>query len=244
MEATTVPVEDLVRRLEKCRADLERWQELVASVVHDLRCPLSLVSTTSQLLLARAPGKDRRSARRQLESILRSTAQMTRLCDEMLDFSILSTGKLPLVPRTHDVAEIVREVVELFSPLAQQHQLNLIANGVTGARVSCDRDRIVQVMWNLLDNACRYTPEGGSVTTRVEVREREVRVEVCDSGPGVDPEWREAVFHRYVRRSDPAPRGKGLGLCLARGIVECHGGRIGVVCPPSGGSVFWFTLPR
>ena len=143
------------------------------------------------------------------------------------------------------MATLVAEAMELMGPLARERQLQLQAVVADGeANVMCDRDRTLQVFSNLIGNAVKFTPQGGTITVRVEPEERVVRVSVEDTGPGIPPEQLPHIFNRYwqARRSDR--RGVGLGLSIANGIIAAQGGRIWVESTVGSGTAFRFTLRR
>ncbi|MDX1449760.1 MAG: HAMP domain-containing sensor histidine kinase, partial [Acidimicrobiia bacterium] len=151
---------------------------------------------------------------------------------------------LPVRLEKDDVALLLTDVLEQIRPLFQNRRLDVvhaIEDGLPAVRA--DRTRVLQVLWNLLGNAAKFTPDGGTVTVGAETRGDFIRVFVRDSGPGIAPEDQDHVFDRFwqVRRSDR--EGVGLGLAIVKGIVEAHGGEVGVTSTLGHGSTFWFTLP-
>jgi signal transduction histidine kinase len=169
---------------------------------------------------------------------------MGRLIDDLLDFASLEAGRLSLAPTTQAAAPLVHDACQLFADIARDKGLRLACE--TGADlppVPCDRDRVLQVLANLLDNAVKATPAGGAVVVRAEARPGEVCFSVADTGPGMPAEELPHLFERFRRGRQAGYRGTGLGLAIARGIVSAHGGRIWADSAPGRGSTFWFTLP-
>jgi signal transduction histidine kinase len=219
-------------------------EELVAVVSHDLKAPLATISMTTDVLLlelAPPPGSD---VRRSLERIGRSADRMTRLIHDLLDLARLEGGKLSIEPRPHEVAGLLNDVMEHLrgeaaaKGLVLEHQ---VAPGAETAR--CDRERIIQVLANLVSNAIKFTPAQGQICLRSERAGAEVVLSVHDTGPGIPEEQRAHLFDRFWQAQETAGLGTGLGLSIVKGLVELHGGRIWVASAPGAGSTFSFTLP-
>jgi signal transduction histidine kinase len=141
---------------------------------------------------------------------------------------------------------LLRETVTSFEPLAEENELHVVldlARSQALPAVHCDRDRVLQVLSNLIANAIKVTPGGGTITLAAEPRQHEVVLVVSDTGPGIAPDQLEHIFDRYWRGGRVGYKGTGLGLGIARGIVEAHGGRIWVESALGQGATFRFTLP-
>jgi len=220
----------------------DRFLEIVS---HDLYSLLAGISLQADLLLQNAAEdavgrKTATSAR----FIQRFTAGMRRLIGDLVDVASLDAGKLRVTPMLHDATELVRESVEAFLPLARAQGLSLEAKRREKTLMAkFDQGRVLQVLANLLSNAIKFTPEGGRIWIEVEPVKRGIRFSVTDTGPGIQSDHLEAVFERYWQAHSKGPRGLGLGLYIAKGIVEAHGGRIWVESQPGTGSTFSFTLP-
>jgi signal transduction histidine kinase len=213
--------------------------EVLAVVSHDLKNPLESVLLSASLLL-RSPESPR--VRRYAEALHRSARQMDRLIRDLLDLSASDAGKLRVDMRSERLEPVLEEALVLFTTVAGEREISLGTGGVPlGREVRCDRERVLQVLSNLVGNAVRFAPRGGHVRIEVASSEREVAIAVRDDGPGIPPEDLPHVFDRYWRRD--SRRGTGLGLAIARGIVEAHGGRIHVESAVGRGSTFTFTLP-
>jgi signal transduction histidine kinase len=222
-------------------------EELLATVSHDLKTPLMVVKLNAQLLLrgTRSPEEERRRyGRRQLEIVLRAVEQMNGLIAGILDRARIQGTPLPLERQPLPVAELFEQALEVLWPLALAKQQELGVEVDPGLpRVSADRARILQVLANLLGNAIKFTPPGGTITLRARQEEGMVRISVKDSGPGISPEGVPHLFERFWRATSAVERGTGLGLSIAKSIVQTHGGAIWVETGEGAGSIFCFTLP-
>ncbi len=217
--------------------------DLLAVVSHDLRNPLSAIAMAASLLKKGADDRDK--TLRNGERIGRAAGQMERLISDLLDLAAIESAHLRVEQSTWRVATLVAEAMELMGPLARERNLSLQAVlGNAEATVTCDRDRTLQVFSNLIGNAVKFTPEGGSIVVRLQPDDDFVRVSVEDTGPGIPAEQLPHIFDRYwqARRADR--RGVGLGLSIANGIIAAQGGRIWVESTVGAGTIFHFTLRR
>ncbi|HEV2146907.1 MAG TPA: ATP-binding protein, partial [Longimicrobiaceae bacterium] len=238
---------DNVRLYRAAETAARLRDEVLAIVSHDLRNPLNVISFSSDVLLrAWAADGGRAAERRQVEGIALSAERMRRLILDLLDVARVEAGSLPVEPAPEPAADLLLEALELHAPLAEEKSLVMRVRIPPDAPpVLADHERVLQVLSNLLGNAIRHTPEGGAVVLSAEAGERQVRFALSDTGPGIADEHLPHVFDRFWR----APRarrggGAGLGLAIARGIVEAHGGSIWAESRPGEGSTFYFTLPR
>jgi signal transduction histidine kinase len=216
--------------------------DVLGVVAHDLRNPLSLIVTTTELLQEEDLAAPQR--RQVLDIARRAGKQMNRLIEDLLDTVQLESGKLSLVLEDIPVVTIFSQIDETFRPLAEKRRLKLTAIPCEdGVCVRADSLRVSQVLGNLLGNALKFTPEGGDVTFGAVRSEREVVFDVSDTGPGIPPEQLEHLFDQFWQARKNDKRGVGLGLTIAKGIVEAHGGRIWCHSVVGAGSTFSFTLP-
>jgi signal transduction histidine kinase/DNA-binding response OmpR family regulator len=219
--------------------------EMLAVVAHDLRNPLSTISLGAELLLDTTP-EDAANAfqRRHLGTVKRSAERMNRLIQDLLDVSRITGGKMTLSPKDEDASLLMAEAAAMLRPLAEARGITFQTRGTKELpRLRVDGARVMQVISNLVGNALKFTPEGGSVTLAAAHEGGEVRISVIDTGSGISPEQLPHVFGRFWQANDADRRGLGLGLTIARGIVEAHGGRIWVESEVGAGSIFHFTLP-
>lgn len=214
--------------------------QLLATVAHDLRSPLAAIIGNAQLLLAEADTKQRP----RLEAIRRAAERMDRLARDLLDRESLRSGRLTLQCQPHPITDLIDEALHQHKPLARGRSLLLeLRLPADLPPVLIDRDRILQVLANLIGNAMRFSPSGGRVSVSARCDAEWVEVAVQDEGDGVPPDDLPHLFERAWRGQDPKGQGNGLGLSIAQGIVASHGGRIWVESDPGRGSTFFFTLP-
>ncbi len=223
----------------------EAREEILAVVSHELRNPLAAIVAMVETLLHWLPDDAWRARERtQLESLLQTTGQMTRLVQDLLDVTRIEGGHFSVRAGPEDAGELIHETAELLRPLAERAGVRL--ESLPAAElpaVFADRQRVVQVIGNLVGNAVRLTPAGGSVLVAAETRGGELWFRVTDTGPGISPEHLPHLFERFWRPRRAGGLGAGLGLAISRGIVEAHGGRIWAESGGAGGSTFYFTLP-
>jgi PAS domain S-box-containing protein len=235
---------DNVRLMGEAQEALRAREDLLAIVSHDLRNPLGVVlASTALLLKANLPPDKQERARRQVEAIQRAGNRMNRLIRDLLDFASIQAGRLSVSLRRQDVAAMVNEVLEVMEPLAAAKGMRLVAEVAPGLAIRCDHDRVIQLFSNLVGNAVKFTPDGGHITVRAAPAGDLVQFAVIDSGPGIPAQELPHVFDRYYQAQRKNRDGIGLGLSIARGIVEAHGGRIWVDSDEGKGSTFFFTLP-
>jgi signal transduction histidine kinase len=235
---------DNERLVGEAREALRAREDLLAIVSHDLRNPLGVVlASTALLLKANLPPDKQDRARRQVEAIQRAGNRMNRLIRDLLDFASIQAGRLSVSKNPQDVAAMVAEVLEVMEPLAAPKSQRLVADVAAGLEIRCDHDRVIQLFSNLIGNAIKFTPDGGEITVRAAPDREVVRFQVVDTGPGIPADELPHVFDRYYQAQRRNRDGIGLGLSIARGIVEAHGGRIWADSEEGQGSTFFFTLP-
>lgn len=235
---------DNARLYQSAQAANRARDEVLGVVSHDLRNPLSVISMCTRVLLENPPAEA--PARRELlSSVDQSVEWMHRLIRDLLDVSNIEAGRLSIDRRRENVLPIIERAVQMFSAEAAERKLSLRVAVATGVpSVSADASRILQVLANLIGNAVKFVEPGGSITVGAELRDEEVVIRVTDTGAGIAPEHLPHIFDRYWEaRGGARIRGSGLGLTIARGIVEAHGGRIQVESVAGSGSTFSFTLP-
>lgn len=228
--------EQALRRAVRAR------EEVVAVVSHDLRNPLGTITAGAELLVELDLPPERR--REHLAGIRRAAERMNRMIRDLLDVSRIEAGGLKVDARPTPPARLLQEAAEMARPLTREASLKLECETAEELpSVAADRDRILQVFSNLVGNAVKFTPGGGTIRLAACRGDGGVVFEVADTGPGIAPEDQEYLFDRFwqVDRSDR--EGAGLGLAIVRGIVEAHEGRVWVESSPGEGSRFRFALP-
>ena len=216
--------------------------QMLGVVAHDLRNPLSTMLMASSLLAetldADAP------AQRQVAMLQRAGERMNRLIQDLLDVKRMESGNLTVEPVPISAATLLGEAAEALRPLATAAALELKLDAPASLpRVAADRHRMHQVLSNLIGNAIKFTPKGGTITLTGAVVALDVRVTVADSGPGIPAEQLPHIFGQFWQGTRTDRRGIGLGLAIAKGIVEAHQGRIWVESTLGNGSAFHFALP-
>jgi signal transduction histidine kinase len=227
---------------QRLRQALHARDDFVAVLSHDLRNPLGAITLAASLLLQQLPDEQVR-LRKRAHTIRTAAERANRMIEDLLQESALDAGQVKFSMQAQDARSLVAEVFELFHAGAQERGIALHQEVSEGARpVLCDQDYVLRAFGNLVGNAKKFTPPGGAITLRAEPVDGGVRFSVKDTGPGVPPEIHTRIFERGFRGGGGEP-GLGLGLAIAKGIVEAHGGKIGVHSEVGKGSTFWFTLP-
>lgn len=229
------------------RVALERMRDdLTHMIVHDLRNPLGSIMSSLQLIRTAFVEHDETLPMMQLLRIaLRSGQKLYRLIDSLLDLGRLEAGEMELKKTPVSPESLVQEAIEQIQPLALNRGQTLAVRVVPGLpRVLADRNMILRVLTNLLDNAVKFAPQEGHITLSVERAGEDLLFVVSDTGPGIPPEYRQRIFDRFARlESAEGLKGSGLGLAFCKLAVEAHGGRIWVESEPGHGATFYFTLP-
>jgi PAS domain S-box-containing protein/diguanylate cyclase (GGDEF)-like protein len=225
------------------RALDDERRELLAGVGHELKTPLSIVLGLCGRLLAAAELGDG-----QVEDVRRIRANayvLLKRVEELLQVSRLDGGHLELEPRDVDVARLVRSSCDGFASVAELRDQRLVVEAPPQLTARLDEEKVLSVVSNLLANALKYAPAGGTVRCTLAPAGERLRIEVADSGPGVDDGLRETIFERYRRGAGSAarPGGTGLGLAIVRDLVALHNGMVTLTDAPEGGALFIVELP-
>jgi two-component system, sensor histidine kinase and response regulator len=232
-----------MRRMEglkqKAEAATRARDDVLATVSHDLKNPLGTIYTSAALLLDMEMSAD--AQRRQLEIIRRTAQRMDRLIQDLLDVSRMEAGRFSVEPQNESARGLVLEARELLNSIATAKGIDLrLALPDYDVAVNADRHRVLQVFSNLIGNAVKFTPEGGTVTVVVEHAGEQVNFSVHDTGSGIADVDLPRIFDRFWHGTEGG--GSGLGLAIVRGVVEAHGGVV-TAESTADGAVFRFSLP-
>lgn len=234
------------RLYQESRRAVREREEMLAIVSHDLRNPVNAIVMLTGAALSRDADDPRPLMERdQVESIRAAARHADGLIQDLQDVSRISSGRLRVEQRPVELIEVAEEAADLFESVMEDATIRFVRDfDASTPTVTADRRRIVQVLSNLLGNAVRFTPEGGVVTLSVRaLNTSTVRIAVRDTGPGIASDDLPRLFERYWQAPRLLRAGSGLGLFIAKGIVDAHGGEIGVESTVGAGSEFWFTLP-
>jgi signal transduction histidine kinase len=219
--------------------------EALDVVAHDLKDPLSAILMGSAYLLKALPDDEASArARKMATAIHRSAERMSRLVKNLLEVARIERGRLALAKAPHELVEIIERAASKIEPLAAEKGVTLaVSVQGGGTRLVVDVDRATDAIVHLASNAVRFTPPGKRVSLTARAERAEVVVEVADEGPGIDGERLAHLFDRYYHMRQRPREGTGLGLAVAHGVIEAHGGSTRLVSTGAQGSTFAITLP-
>ena len=219
----------------------ELRRNMLADIAHELRNPIGVIQSELEAMLDGIVPLNPES----VASVHEETVLLTRLVGDLRVLSLAEAGQLKLERAPTDLVTLAQRVVELMQAQAQEKNVTLVVNAPTAIpNVNVDADRIAQVIRNLVSNALRYTPNDGRVSVQVRAIGETIEINVADNGTGIAPEDLPHVFDRFYRGGKSRSRdSSGLGLAIAKQLVEAHGGRVGVESAIGKGTRFWFTLP-
>jgi PAS domain S-box-containing protein len=247
-EAAILVVRDVSERHEAAaaRRDSEAKTRFLATMSHELRTPLNSILGFAQLLSSQDFGSLTDRQERYVEHIEASGRQLLDLVNEVLDLSRVSAGQLDIALATEPLADLLREVVTRLRPVASVKGVELQVAIDAGATVVTDRRRLIQASWNLLSNAIKFTPAGGIVSLTAECADGRCVIRVTDTGIGIPAAARDRIFDEFFQVEQGRARnreGSGIGLALARRLIELMGGTISVESELGVGSTFTVALP-
>ena len=261
--ATRLEIEDSLKQ------DIFRRTIALASAAHELKTPLSVMTGYTDLLLGQLLGPLNDQQCKVLEEMKESGLRLQRFVQDFLAFSALESGKIRLSRECGDINECLAEVLEHWSSRFEQKKLRWEFRPDSSLQsIVFDQLKLQHVISNLVDNAVKFTPVGGSVRVSTapylwerrsfrqalplpnerrnggDSRPNAIRINVCDSGPGIPPEYHQEIFNEFLRLQQTSDsHGMGLGLAIARRLIEAHGGKIWVESEPGRGSTFSLLLP-
>ncbi|MEX0875230.1 MAG: HAMP domain-containing sensor histidine kinase [Actinomycetota bacterium] len=223
------------------KRDTERTVELIATVSHEIRSPLTTIKGFTRTLIDRWDRLTDETKLDMLRAMDADADRVTRILNELLDVSRLEAGTLTLHRRPVELRELTSEVIEALGKRSERHIVELAPG--SEAEVYGDPDKLRQVLTNFIENAQKYT-ETGTITITCTSEDDGGVVRVSDHGAGIPEDDIPELFEKFARRDSPgSPSGTGLGLYICKGLVEAHGGLIGVESHVGTGSTFWFRIP-
>lgn len=229
------------------RTELEKMKrEFMAMISHDIRTPLTSISATLGMLAAGAWGNLSEKALKAIENDEDSLDHIMRLLNDLLSIEKLASGTFQLEKKDTSSEKIIKRAVAVVKPTALARRVDLVVPP-DNFDLWLDEDRMVQLITNLLTNAVKFSPEGGTVTIAVQDDTDQTRFEISDQGPGIAADDQEKIFDKFgqVKSVDFAgAKGMGLGLAISKQIAEQHGGAIGVNSVPDKGTTFWVNIPK
>jgi PAS domain S-box-containing protein len=217
-------------------------EELLAIVAHDLRSPLSSIRSSGELLQRVTDRADAQRVRQTASTIIRSADHMDRLIGDLLDLALIQADRMTIAREVLRPCDLVRESLELFQPMAAQKDLRLRGDADEALAISGDHDRVLQVLSNLIANAIKFTVTG-AIDVRVDRQGDMARFAVADTGTGMSDDDLAQIWDRFWQGGRREKGSLGLGLAIAKALVETHGGRIWAESKLGAGSTFYFTLP-
>jgi len=236
---------DLERRFSSEQRAVRARDDLLAVVSHDLRNPLASILLHADAMVTPAHGGHEKTVQvlhRGAERIRRAAVHMKSMTDDLLDLASIEAHRFSLHLQPVESRGLVEEALQIASPLADAKRITVEATLIDTPTLEADPDRILRVLSNVLGNAIKFTPQGGKIAVRAERRGDDLSIAVSDTGPGIPAGDLPHVFDRYWKASATSSLGSGLGLYIASGIIEAHGGKIWAESS-SGGARFTFTLP-
>jgi signal transduction histidine kinase len=218
--------------------------EFFSDISHELRTPLTSIKGAADIMARKMPGE----SREYVDIIRRNTDHLIKVVRDFLDFSKIEAGQLDLDLQENSITEVAQEAILSQKALAVKKQLQFELHSPENLFIRFDRQRVYQVLTNLLSNAVRFSPEGGKIMVSISPRRNGfVEISVEDQGPGIQEKYRSAIFEKFyqVTQQDKTLHqgSSGIGLAICKGITEAHGGRIWVESRPGSGSKFVFALP-
>ncbi len=228
-----------LKELDRIKSDF------VANVAHEFRTPLTVIKGNTDLVIKGGLGKVTSEQKDMLDGAVNIANRLSRLVNDLLDISKIESGKMKLKKESLDINKIIEESLTVFSKIMKDKKQTLdkdLAKDMPG--INADIDKTTQVFINLLSNAIKYSPEGGKITVKSTNLEKEIMVEVSDTGEGIASENIDTVFDKFTRVTAEKKEGTGLGLPIAKDIVTLHNGRMWVKSELGKGSQFYFTFPK
>ena len=244
-------IQDRTSTLQATVEQLQEFDQLksafVGVVSHELRTPLTSIMSLSENLVGELAGPLNEKQKHYASRIQFNAERLTRMLNELLNLSKIEAGKMELRPMVLSLHDLLADLVEAFQPLAHRKSIIMNVGSMESLpKVHADRDKLYEVLANLLENAIKFTPPGGSVHIGAQVLDdRHIKMNVSDTGCGISEKHLPRIFDKFYRVQPDSGHatGTGLGLAIAKGLVELHGGTLVVESTPGKGTQFYFTLP-
>ncbi|MDD5432098.1 MAG: ATP-binding protein [Candidatus Omnitrophica bacterium] len=237
-----VALQEANKKLEEINL---RKSIFVANVSHEFKNPLAIINESLGLIIDRIAGEISQKQESLIRTAKENIERLTRLVTDLLDVSKIESGKMGLRKEQLDISVLLKEILPVYEREIWKKQLSLKEEVAAGAGlVWADRDKLTEVIINLLNNAIKYTLPGGSIDIKLSGVEKEIRFEIFNSGEGIPDEYKEKIFDKFERITSEKEEGTGLGLPIAKDIIELHKGKLWVESEFGKGSKFIFTLPR
>ncbi|MEI8349449.1 MAG: HAMP domain-containing sensor histidine kinase [Candidatus Omnitrophota bacterium] len=236
---------ELVRSLREIETINKAKSDFVSDVSHELRTPLTSIKGFSSLLVAEKFGKLPEEAKKRLEKIDENVNKLVDMVNTLLDISRIESGKMEIKIAPSDIVKVIKEVGDFLSVQMQANGLKLVLEVPEALTVYMDKGLIERVLINLINNAVKFTPKGGTISLRCTSNSGQVVVAVADTGYGIAKENLDKIFQEFFRINNAAHaevKGTGLGLSLVKKIIETHKEKLWVESEPNKGSTFYFTL--
>jgi diguanylate cyclase (GGDEF)-like protein len=251
LQKTNEGLKILYKELDQKNQQLQRLDQLksdfVSTVSHELRTPLAITREGLNLVIDQIPGPINEKQRKVLLTGKQNIDRLNKIIDDLLDISKIEAGKMEVKRGFADLRKVLEELIESYQTVVAHKHIQLSAQfPEEKVFLYIDADKVIQVMNNLLNNAYKFTPENGSVTVHMVIRESDAMISVEDTGPGISPQDMEKLFGKFQqfgRTHGPGLKGTGLGLAISKSLVELHGGSIWVQSEVGKGTAFHFTLP-
>lgn len=230
-----------IARLEEAQQMKDR---LFSIASHDIKSPLSNVRFAEELL-RQIVGTEDPTVEKILDTLKMTVSTMTHVVEEFLEMSLVQNGHMEFVLSEVDLPMLIKGLVEQQTPTAREKHIELIVSNLAET-IQADAERLKQALGNFISNAIKYSPLNTAVTIYSQASENSIRICVADQGPGIPAQERDKLFKEFSKLSTRPTAGEhstGLGLWIVKQMIELQGGRVGVDCPPDGGSIFWLELP-
>ena len=247
-EGIKVLYEELKRKNEELQKLDQLKSDFVSTVSHELRTPLAITTEGISLMIDEIPGEINDKQRKILSTSKDNIDRLARIIDDLLDISKIEAGKIELKLKAHDIRQVLHDFIDSYQRVVKRKDIKLNLFLPEGpVELNFDKDKILQIVSNLVNNAFKFTPEGGTVDVKLEPREKDVLFCVKDSGIGIDKDDMEKLFRKFQqfsRKAGPGIKGTGLGLSISRALVLLHQGDIWAESEPEQGTSFYFTIPK